>query len=122
MENRLTWTRIHHVISEALTEADLRAKEKNCGLSRVAIIYNKLENEGLLKIEENTRETAMTPEIKQALIEYGRTLQKKGWKAAEEISKKYHDFPNFKKWSMAIKIMLRAEELIEEIPKKSGKT
>lgn len=51
----------------------------------------------------------------EALVEYGRTIRQSGWKAGEPLirknSKRWKDFG---KWAMALGIMLRAEELLEE--------
>lgn len=52
---------------------------------------------------------------KEALAEYGRTIRQSGWKAGEPLIRKHSKrWKDFGKWSKALGIMLRAQELLEE--------
>lgn len=49
----------------------------------------------------------------RALAEYGRTIQRDGWRAGEPIIDQYErTIPDFRRWAYALAIMLRAEELL----------
>jgi hypothetical protein len=52
-------------------------------------------------------------ELLRAVVEYGRTIQRDGWKAGEAVILKYEPgIPDFRRWAYALGIMLRAEELL----------
>lgn len=49
----------------------------------------------------------------KALAEYGRTIQRDGWRSGETIIEKYElEIPEFRRWAYALGIALRAEELL----------
>jgi hypothetical protein len=61
----------------------------------------------------------MTPEMKAAIQEYGTTLRKQGFKAAELVIQKYEgQFKDFRKWAYALGQMIRTGN----IKKKKGYT
>lgn len=53
------------------------------------------------------------PELIRALTEYGRTIQRNGWRAGEPLIDRYEKMiPDFRRWAHALGIMLRAKELL----------
>lgn len=61
----------------------------------------------------------MAPAMERALIRYGRTIKKSGWRAGEPLIEKYNKiFPEFKKWAYALGILLRVTELLDRDKKK----
>lgn len=56
----------------------------------------------------------MKKALTQALTRYGRTIKRNGWQAGEPIiEKESKRFRDFRKWAMALGIMLRAQEILE---------
>ena len=56
-----------------------------------------------------------------ALAEYGKAVLAKGWKAGEPIIRKHLEaFPDFDKFAMAMRLMMRADELLDEQKRKRG--
>jgi hypothetical protein len=57
----------------------------------------------------------MEEEMKEALKEYSWMVRRKGYVAATPLLLKYQDrFKDFDKWAMAIRMMFRIEELLDE--------
>lgn len=51
--------------------------------------------------------------MKEALLEYGKTIQRDGWEAGERVIERNElRIPDFRRWAYALGIMLRAEELL----------
>lgn len=49
MENRQSWTRVHHLIHEAIEEYFKLESRKICGASLETTIYRKLDEAGVLE-------------------------------------------------------------------------
>lgn len=57
----------------------------------------------------------MSKELENALKEYAVCIKKNGWKAGEPIIEKYKNkYKDFEKWALAIRLMLRADEILKE--------
>lgn len=57
----------------------------------------------------------MKSSMKEALLEYGRRIQKDGWKSGEIIIQRNEGrFRDFRRWAYALGIMLRADELLKK--------
>ena len=56
---------------------------------------------------------------KNALKYYSKVVSEKGWRAGKPLIAKYSKrWPGFKKWAKALRIMIRAEELMKGCKKK----
>lgn len=56
----------------------------------------------------------MDEAMMKALLEYGLTIQQKGWKAGEPLITKYEkQFKGFQHWAHALGVTLRAYEIID---------
>lgn len=54
--------------------------------------------------------------FKAALAEYGSKLKADGWEAAEPIIERHsRRWPDFHRFATALGIMLRADEILEEV-------
>ena len=55
----------------------------------------------------------MEDEMGSALIEYGKTIKRDGWKAGEPLIEQGEKrWPEFRKWATALGILLRAKEIL----------
>ena len=55
----------------------------------------------------------MDPEMKKAVVQYGRTIKRDGWNAGEAfIIEGEKRWPDFRKWAHAFGVMLRTDEIL----------
>lgn len=56
----------------------------------------------------------MDAAARQALVEYGRTILRRGWQAGEPlIAENARRIKDFEKWARALGIMLRTREFLD---------
>ncbi len=68
------------------------------------------------------KKSKTSKELEKALREYAACIKEKGWEAGEPIIEKYKDkYPNFDKLALAMRVLIRAEEILKEERKKGKK-
>jgi len=65
-------------------------------------------------LEDDVVEDRIDATLKAALKEYFNAVKGGGWEAGEPIIAKHTDIPDFDKWCLAVRLMLRADELLHQ--------
>jgi hypothetical protein len=75
-----------------------------------------------LIFEESAMGSMLDPRMEKALRKYARVVREGGWEAGEPIIEEYKKkLPDFEKLALAIRIMMRADQILQEDREKEAR-